>query len=76
MELEQSRAWGEESPEKEVIILRYEANCDVRHAERGEKEQPGSPSPLSSLLPSPLLPSVTESWGVICFTHFDARPAA
>ena len=39
------------SPEKEVIILRYEANCDVRHAEREgeETEQPGS---LTSQSPS------------------------
>ena len=69
------------SPEKEVIILRYEANCDVRHAERerGREERRASSqvvSPVSPLLPPLSLLSVTEqSWGVICFTHFDARPA-
>ena len=62
--MEQRGHGWEESPEKEVIILRYEANCDVRHAERRGRErerseQPGSHQSVSpSLLSSPLSNSV------------------
>ena len=59
------------SPEKEVIILRYEANCDVRHAEREREERRASSQVVS---PVSLLSVTEQSWGVICFTHFDARP--